>query len=144
MRHLEYALAIALLGLVLSATPAMAKKDKGVPPGHAKVAKVVGGPAHRSVQPQRSMSFSASDGAVIRAYFAGQPMPWTALPPGIAKNYARGKPLPPGIAKKMLPSALTSQLPYRPGYEYSQVGRDIVLIETTTRLVADIIENVFD
>ena len=40
------------------------------------------------------------------------------LPPGIAKNLARGKPLPPGISKKYLPDELRHALPPPPkGYE---------------------------
>ena len=34
-----------------------------------------------------------------------------ALPPGIAKNLVRGKPLPTGIAKKALPGDLSRPLP---------------------------------
>ena len=36
---------------------------------------------------------------------------YRSLPPGIAKNLARGKPLPPGIAKKMVPSSMLHDLP---------------------------------
>ena len=43
-----------------------------------------------------------------------------ALPPGIAKNLARGNPLPPGIAKKALPGDLNRRLPpVRDGYDGS-------------------------
>ena len=31
---------------------------------------------------------------------------YSSLPPGIAKNLARGKPLPPGIAKKAVPAGM--------------------------------------
>lgn len=40
---------------------------------------------------------------------------YRSLPPGIAKNLARGKPLPPGIAKKMVPSSMLRDLPVLSG-----------------------------
>lgn len=64
------------------------------------------------------------------------------LPPGIAKNYARGKPLPPGIAKRYLPNGLLTQLPARPGHEWIVVGRDVTLVERATRVVVDILKAV--
>jgi hypothetical protein len=64
------------------------------------------------------------------------------LPPGIAKNLARGKPLPPGIAKNF-DSRLLGQLPRYDGYEWKQVGRDIVLV-TATGIIYEILRNVLD
>jgi len=62
------------------------------------------------------------------------------LPPGIAKNLARGKPLPPGIAKKQLPGALNFSLPQvENGYERTIVGNDVLLVEVDTGKIADII-----
>lgn len=49
---------------------------------------------------------------------------YDSLPPGIAKNLARGKPLPPGIAKKTVPADMLGQLPSYPGYEWRVVGDD--------------------
>lgn len=49
---------------------------------------------------------------------------YDSLPPGIAKNLARGKPLPPGIAKKMVPASMLGQLPSYPGYEWRIAGDD--------------------
>jgi Ni/Co efflux regulator RcnB len=67
------------------------------------------------------------------------------LPPGIRKNLALGKPLPPGIAKQTLPRSMYgSSLPDYPGYEWAAVGRDLVLIDQTTRLVAELVRDVFD
>lgn len=64
-----------------------------------------------------------------------------ALPPGIRKNLARGKPLPPGIAKKLNPD-FTRQLPYYQGYEWRQVGTDAALINITTGIVREIMRDV--
>lgn len=69
---------------------------------------------------------------------------YQALPPGIAKNVARGKPLPPGIAKKTLPASMINDLPYYPGYEWRAVGDDLVLVALSTAIVTSIINGVFD
>lgn len=69
---------------------------------------------------------------------------YDSLPPGIAKNLARGKPLPPGIAKKAVPASMLGELPYYPGYEWKIVGDDLVLIALSTAVVTAIINGVFD
>lgn len=69
---------------------------------------------------------------------------YSSLPPGIRKNLARGKPLPPGIAKKMVPSPLLSRLPRYPGYEWRVAGSDLILIAVATAVVADVLYDVFD
>jgi hypothetical protein len=66
------------------------------------------------------------------------------LPPGIAKNLARGKPLPPGIAKNFLPQPFIAQLPQHPGYEWRQAGSDLVLAVSGTYVVQDVLNGVFD
>jgi hypothetical protein len=68
---------------------------------------------------------------------------YKSLPPGIAKNLARGKPLPPGIAKKTVPASMIGQLPYYPGYEWRVVGNDLVLIALSTAVVTAILNGVF-
>ena len=67
-----------------------------------------------------------------------------ALPPGIQKNLARGKPLPPGIAKKMVPGGMLSRLPVHPGYEWRIAGRDLILVGAATSVIADVLKDVFD
>lgn len=66
------------------------------------------------------------------------------LPPGIAKNLARGKPLPPGIAKRYSDPLVLPYLPRVDGHEWHQVGRDLVLVAIGTYLVVEILEAVFD
>ena len=62
------------------------------------------------------------------------------LPPGIAKNLARGKPLPPGLASSTLPYDLQRQLPPVPnGYERIVVPGKILLIEVATQVVRDVL-----
>lgn len=68
---------------------------------------------------------------------------YKSLPPGIAKNLARGKPLPPGIAKKTVPASMLGQLPSYPGYEWRVVGDDLVLIALSTAIVTSVINGVF-
>ncbi|MEM8207472.1 anti-virulence regulator CigR family protein [Morganella morganii] len=67
-----------------------------------------------------------------------------ALPRGIAKNLARGKPLPPGIAKRSVPAHMRDRLPYYPGYEWKIAGDDLVLIALSTAVVTYIINDVFE
>ena len=69
--------------------------------------------------------------------------PGPDLPPGIQKNLARGKPLPPGIAKK-LDGRLVGRLPHYDGYEWQQVGTDLILVALATGLVYEILNGVFD
>lgn len=62
-----------------------------------------------------------------------------ALPPGIRKRLARGKPLPPGIAKKMAPAGLRSRVRLADGYSLLEVGLDVLLVEVATSIVHDIL-----
>ncbi len=64
------------------------------------------------------------------------------LPPGLQKHIQRTGRLPPGLQKRGLPSGLRRQLPYRAGQDYRVVGNDIVLIETATSLILDIMQGV--
>jgi Ni/Co efflux regulator RcnB len=68
---------------------------------------------------------------------------YRALPPGIRKNLARGKPLPPGIAKKVVKEPMLERLPTYHGYEWQRCGTDLVLIEVATQIVADVLANIF-
>lgn len=69
--------------------------------------------------------------------------PAASLPPGIERNLARGKPLPPGISRR-LDGRVLSHMPYYPGYEWRQIGRDVVLVAIATGIVYEILENVLD
>lgn len=103
-----------------------------------------------------SVTITAEQAAAIRAYY-GRPGSGPgrgrgrgrgrsgALPPGIAKNLERGKPLPPGIAAQHLPRELLVRLP-RPadGLEYLVVAGKLLLVDTATQLVHDVLlETVF-
>lgn len=69
--------------------------------------------------------------------------PAQSLPPGIRKNLARGKPLPPGIAKRF-DNRLLGKLPHYEGYEWRQVGSDMVLVALATGLVYEILDHILD
>ncbi len=68
---------------------------------------------------------------------------YSSLPPGIAKNLARGKPLPPGIAKKYVPRDMLARLPVHPGYEWAIAGTDLLLMQAGTAVIADVLRDVF-
>ena len=97
-----------------------------------------------------SVRFSSKEISVIHDFFRdyhvdkkGGKKGAKPLPPGIAKNLARGKPLPPGIAKRGLPNALIVQLPPVPdGYERVIVAGKILLVEIATQVVHDILVDV--
>lgn len=69
--------------------------------------------------------------------------PGPALPPGIQKNLARGKPLPPGIAKK-LDGRLLGQLPRYDGYEWQQAGTDLILVAIASGIIYEVLKGAFD
>ncbi len=89
-----------------------------------------------------ALAFSDAEREAIAAYFAVHSHDVRTLPPGTAKNLARGKPLPPGIAKQQLPSDLRAQLAAREGFEITIFGDRIVLLEASG-LVVDILEDIF-
>ncbi|MFI8418158.1 anti-virulence regulator CigR family protein [Serratia sp. NPDC078593] len=112
-------------------------KDKGHSDGRAK-----GRPAKGNHGELLSVSLSYDR---VRPLAVKQGLTgYRRLPPGIAKNLARGKPLPPGIAKKAVPSSLLNQLPHYPGYEWRIAGNDLVLVALSTAIVASVINGVFD
>jgi hypothetical protein len=86
------------------------------------------------------ISVSTARGYAVQAGATG----YGALPPGIRKNLARGKPLPPGIAKKMVPGPMLARLPVHPGYEWRVAGNDLILVAIATAVVADVLAGVFD
>lgn len=105
----------------------------------------------------RGPHFTDEQREIIREYFRthrydpdryrveerGQGKPPKRIPPGIAKNLRRGKPLPPGIAKQVLPMELHRRLPRLPnGYEPVIVDDKVILVETATQVIRDVIEDV--
>lgn len=157
-RLLKTALA-AVISLTLSAAPALAN------PGHGNSGGNEDNPGHNGKQhgphngkawhengrskgkqhddpsqAEAAISFSAARALAENYGLTG----YASLPPGIAKNVARGKRLPPGIARKALPAGMLNDLPHYPGYEWRAVGDDLVLIALSTAIVTAVINGVFD
>jgi hypothetical protein len=64
------------------------------------------------------------------------------LPPGIAKNVARGKPLPPGIAKRAVPAELVVVGPkVEKDVSFAIVGEVVVALKGG--VVIDVLAGVF-
>ena len=124
----------ALLGVaLLLSVPEAGAAQKGRTKGEA--------PPPETVLRADTLAAAARDR--IRAYYDAHPTSDAeALPPGIRMNLARGKPLPPGIAKKVAPAALRRDLPIDDGYELVEVGPDVLLVEAATDLVVDIVRDV--
>lgn len=125
------------------------------------VAACTTGPVARSV-PQRTLAVPApapvttagvsvtlSDGQItsVRAYYSNSRSGNVRgrgrsgrLPPGIARNLARGKPLPPGIAMGYLPAAVVADLPRLPsGLDYVIVAGKLLLVEAATQVVREVL-----
>jgi len=65
------------------------------------------------------------------------------LPPGLQRHLERNGTLPPGLQKKALPSDLQTRLPAEHrGYERVIVDTDVLLVETATGIIRDIIQDV--
>ena len=125
-----------LMAAVLAgaATPTLAQRPAS--PGKAN-------PKKAKEQPVVRVVFHDSDRAIFREHYRTQRAGVKPLPPGIAKNLARGKPLPPGIARTRLPESVLVKLPWRPpGFTLFLVGDRIVLLDAGG-LVADIMDSIF-
>ncbi|HJU76019.1 MAG TPA: anti-virulence regulator CigR family protein [Gemmatimonadaceae bacterium] len=85
---------------------------------------------------------SDSELKIIREYYVAVGRKPKPLPPGIAKNLARGKRVPPGLMRSRLPDDLIVRLPRRDGYEWA-VANDVVILIDATGIVRDILRNVF-
>lgn len=79
---------------------------------------------------------------IIREYYTAVGHKPKPLPPGIAKNLARGKRVPPGIMRTRLPNELLVKLPRREGYEWA-IANDVVLLIDVTGIVRDIVRDIF-
>ncbi len=147
------ALALVLPALILGfASTAWADKDKDK--GKGKHGQGNQGPV--VVQPVRVV-VPDRDRTVVYQYYrteysAGRCPPGLAkkgngcLPPGQAKKlWVVGQPLPPTVLYEPLPPVVTQQLaPVPPGYGYVRVDNDVLLMDMTNRMVADVINDLTD
>ncbi len=142
VRHLL----IALASVALLAAPALAKPSNGHGNGNGNG----GGPKFERSEgnesghgPNINVVITPDDTRVIRGYYSDHSYQAERLPPGIAKNLARGKPLPPGIAKRYVPRDLYARLPSRAGCDWLIVGPNVVLVERSSGVVIDIAIDIF-
>jgi hypothetical protein len=120
-------------------------QGRGDPPGQGQFAPAPA-PAPRG-SASVSVTIGAADQGVIRQYYGQQATqgfcpPGLAkknngcMPPGQAKKWAVGQPLPVGVAYYPLPPALLVRLTPAPaGHLYVQVGSDVLLMGSATRLI---------
>ena len=160
---------IALMSILCAtlASPASADNDKGKGNSHGgpKAAKSdndrgrgdnddrrASDPA--LVVPYQQIVIVDRDSDVVRTYYrseyaAGRCPPGLAkkdngcMPPGqVNRAWVIGQPLPPQIVYEPMPRVLWTQLTPPPyGYEYVRVADDIVLMSTTTRVIAGLLGN---
>jgi hypothetical protein len=87
--------------------------------------------------------FTPDEVVVVRRYFDDNPAHSTALPPGIAKKLARGKPLPPGIAKQVAPMELRQRIPLcMNGWECVLAGTDLLILDAVHGTIRDVLRGV--
>ena len=118
----------------------------------ATVIVLIGAPLPASADVGVSVVFSDEEIRIIGAWYeehgsragnGGGKNKHKGLPPGIAKNLARGKPLPPGIAKQQLPDGLVHALPAPPrGYERIIVDGKVLLVEIATQVIHDVLTDI--
>ncbi|MEZ5667437.1 MAG: anti-virulence regulator CigR family protein [Alphaproteobacteria bacterium] len=136
-------LALALAAAAVPASAHHRPDHAGGPPGsHALGGNLSGGNGVTYGPGGALLHLDNVTVGLVNDWFAANPsafLRYSALPPGIARNLARGKALPPGIAMQALPPALAATLPPVPaGYGRFVVGEDLVLIELTSGLVSDL------
>lgn len=101
-----------------------------------------GGGGHRGGGQRPSLG--AEERATVQGWL--QPNPGFSAqppPPGMRNRLAQGRPLPPGIARRALPPDLLLRLPRHPGHDDALPGATLVLIESSTGLVAAILADAF-
>ncbi len=127
------------------ASPTADGKSKGGKPadGNQDDAKYKAGQSKGS-QDYSHLRYAGIDQSKTRKYAKQYNVgDYKPLPPGIRKNLARGKPIPPGIARTRLPDGYINQLPRYNGYEWRGYGGDLVLLDSRTQLIADVIMDAF-
>lgn len=92
--------------------------------------------------------FSDRDRHLIREYYHRHRLPpglakRSSLPPGLQKQVQRRGQLPPGLRGDRLPDELEVTLSSLPeGYVRVRVGVDVVLMNTHTRVIVDVIKDI--
>jgi hypothetical protein len=84
--------------------------------------------------------FKDADRPKFQSYFTTHKFVAEPLPPGIAMNIARGKPLPGGISTRVMPADLLVYVPRDPAIRYYIVGDRVVAVREGT--IVDVLMNV--
>lgn len=142
-------LAVALIGTVLlmGSVATVADPGNGKGQGHAK-GNAQGGQGQKDKGSdvddwRRGPSIDRGSILGVVGGYRDYWRPGPSLPPGIQKNLARGKPMPPGIAKK-LDGRLLGRLPHYDGYEWRQAGTDLILVAIASGLIYEVLNGAFD
>ena len=92
--------------------------------------------------------FTDRDRRLIQEYYSSRrPLPpglakRSSLPPGLQRQIQRRGELPPGLQGEQLPDELEVHLSRLPeGYVRVRVGADVVLMNTRTRIIVDVIKD---
>lgn len=137
---------LVVLSLVLCAGGvALADPGNGNGQGNNK-GKGQGGQGHDKSKGATSRQHPSVDRASVLNVLGDHRDYWSpgpAVPPGIQKNLARGKPLPPGIAKK-LDGRLLGRLPHYDGYEWQQAGTDLILVAIASGIIYEVLNGALD
>ncbi len=97
----------------------------------------------KGVSATATVTLSSDMQLAIRSFYSARgERSVKALPPGIRKRLARGKPLPPGIAKTRVPDGLESLIRVPAGYQIVEVGLDVLLVEVATDIIHDVLMDV--
>jgi len=138
----------ALVLSLAAAGPALADQGKGKGKGNANPGKPGGATVEDVVEGVTAGVIGAvlsdDERRIIHRWFGEHPdsVKVKELPPGIRKKLARGGAMPPGIAMQVLPDGLHRQLPRRYGEHYEIIGTDVVLVDTATRVIVDVLKDV--
>lgn len=139
--------AVVLAASLAATTPALAQ-GKGKDKGNAHHGQGGGSITERVIEGVATGVLGAiltdEERRIIHRWFGEHPdaVRTKALPPGIRKKLARGGAMPPGIAMQVMPDELYRQLPRRYGHHYEIVGTDVVLVDTATRIIIDVLKDV--
>lgn len=126
-----------LLGAILvslTAAPAVAQAGQQKPKGKPVAAQAAKGKA--------GDIGGDTELRIAREFFSKTSDKPKPLPPGIAKNLARGKPLPPGIARTRVPDDLLGRLPKVSGREWALVGDQLLQLDGAG-IVVNILGSIF-
>ena len=143
MKHIVICLAL----VTTAAAPAMADHRPGhhTPLGHLNrdsSSTVITEPGVFIRLP--GIRFSVTDHRNAVDYYRTYPSafgPISALPPGIARQLARGRDLPPGIARRAAPAGLINVLsPVPDGFSLVVVGDHLVMLHISTNVIYDVIQ----